>query len=277
MVIDFVASTGRTATTYLASVLNDLDGVVACHEGYVGSDKSREPLLPLINLENAQAYALDKAAERIVAEKRSRTVLEPIWHSINSNRIIDVAYYNSTLASALLSQNPESRMVAIIRGCEGFVRSATTLEGEDPLPVGWPRPTKELTNREKFIAMGRIRPRKGTKEKSMWAEWSAISRNIWLWKETNRLLIDAKERFPDRVCLCRFDTFKTNPSLFWRVVSDGLKLDLGETPPQSNCDKFVNKKPTGYQIGEYSTWTDYERHSLEVSEKYIEERANYDC
>lgn len=67
---DFIASTGRTATTFIASRLNRIGGVAACHEGYRGSDKGEEPLLPLINLENALVFGKPDTADDIVAEKR---------------------------------------------------------------------------------------------------------------------------------------------------------------------------------------------------------------
>ena len=71
---DFIASTGRTATTFMASVLDASPGVLACHEGQSGSNKS-DVVLPLINLENAQCHAVPDHAQRVVAEKRNADLL----------------------------------------------------------------------------------------------------------------------------------------------------------------------------------------------------------
>jgi len=277
MTFDLVASTGRTATTFLASALNDLDDVCACHEGYAGSDKALDPLLPLINLENAQSYALPAAAARVVAAKRSPEVLTAAMAENGASRLIDLAYYNATLASALLRHHPDSRMIGIIRGCESFVRSATTLEGEDPLPVGWPDPAKPMTDREKFISMGRIRPRKGSPAKADWERWSAIRRNIWLWYETNLMLLAAQEEFPERVRLCRFETFKMAPRSFWVVVADLFDLKVVAEGPKTDHGHARNEKPAGYQVGPKSDWTIAEQTALERAQTIIDERARYAC
>lgn len=277
MKFDFICSTGRTATTWIAAALNKLPQVTACHEGYVGPIKDAEPLLPLINLENAQAYALPRSATQIVADKRSPQVLAPIIEEHALTRVIDVAYYNAVLAIALLEVNPTARMVGIIRNCGDFVRSATCIAGEDLLPVGWPDPDKSLTDREKFIELGRIRPRRGTEERNSWVEWSAIQRNIWLWQETNLALAQAQKMFPDRVRLCRFETFRDDPEQFWSVLGKHFELTLLEANPRSEGTSAVNKKRTGYQVGPTTDWRDEEQVFRAQAQEKIEDLINYDC
>ena len=48
-----IASTGRTATSFVAECLNKIPGVIGLHEGHLGNDDG-EDILPLINLENFQ-------------------------------------------------------------------------------------------------------------------------------------------------------------------------------------------------------------------------------
>jgi hypothetical protein len=274
---DFVSSTGRTATTFIASVLNAIDGVAACHEGYRGYDKKSLPVLPLINLENAQAYNSDTDAEQIVRVKRNATVIEDALALTGRQRLIDVAYYNAMISFELLRQRPCSRMIGIIRNCEGFVRSSTTMTAEDPLPVGWPDQRKELSAREKFIGMGRIRPRSGSEAKAKWKGWSAIRRNIWLWQETNLRLCAAKSEFPGRVSLVRFETFQKAPQDFWRQMFSTLQLPEGSGIPSAVNNKAVNKKPFGYQVGPASEWCTDEVSALTTAQNLINERADYDC
>ncbi len=274
---DFVASTGRTATTFLASALNGFDGVAACHEGYLDGDKARDALLPLINLENAQAFTSPGAAAQAVAEKRSLKVIADAVEAAGAERLIDVAYYNATLAHALLSAHPATRMLGVIRDCASFVRSATTLTGEDPLPVGWADPNKPMSQREMFIEMGRIRPARQSAARTEWKSWGAVRRNVWLWKETNLLLCAAKEAFPDRVSLVRFATFASEPDTFWAHTSAFFKLpDAGAGVPAGRAEA-VNKKPAGYQIGPQETWSPAEQAAAETSQLVINERALYDC
>ncbi|WP_299850568.1 hypothetical protein [uncultured Roseovarius sp.] len=276
MQFDFIASTGRTATTFLAATLNSVDGIAACHEGYIGAEKGAKPLLPLINLENAQAYGKPKMAANIVAQKRNAKIFAELAILPNVNRLIDVAYYNSTIASEILNQNPQSRMIGIVRECGAFVRSSTTILGEDPLPVGWPDASKELSDREKFIAMGRIRPRRGSDEKAAWDDWSAIEKNIWLWRETNLLLADAQSEFPDRVRICRFETIKAMPDQFWSEMAGFLELPSTDKMPKAADKSKQNQKPSGYQIPNSKEWAPQEQDALINAQRVVDRGLKYD-
>ena len=257
-----IASTGRTATTYIAAGLNQIEGVTACHEGYVGSDHQAEPVLPLINLENNLAYQDRAKAIEVVAEKRHSEAIDTALAQTGAETLIDVAYYNPTIAEALLDAHPTLNMVGIIREPEGFVRSATQLEGEDPMPVGWPDPGKALSDREKFISFGRLRPARASAEWPEWKNWSAVRRNIWLWRETNRLLFEAKARFPDRVTLVDFAQLKSNPDAFWSLILGAFGLRSKHFVNHDALSEFRNRKPGGAQLGKADSWTPEEREAL---------------
>ena len=174
----FVASTGRTATMCLATTLNALPAVRAYHEGH-DPDEERTPRLPLINLQNRLAWSTVTDAREVVRERRSPSAL--LAAAGDASLLVDVAFYNSPLLPQLAELYPSAPMLAIVRRCESFVRSATIMNGEDPQPAGWPDPAKELTNRERFIELGRLRPLEGTPEAEQWPDWSGIQRNVWLW------------------------------------------------------------------------------------------------
>ncbi len=271
MPFHIIASTGRTATTFLAAALDTIEGVIACHEGYGGADKEAEPILPLINLENALAYQDPENARRVVAEKRSPTVIEAATRAAGAEILVDVAYYNPTIGAAILELHPSARMVGIIRDGESFVRSATQLEGEDMLPVGWPDPAKPLTDREKFIGFGRIRPARRSAEGAQWKDWSAIARNIWLWRETNLLLLAARDRFPDRVALIEFRDIKERSEAFWQGIATTLNLPSIPMVSEILTTSFANRKSTGYQIGPATDWTGAERAFLAEAQALVEE------
>ena len=255
-----IASTGRTATTFLARALDCLPRVIACHEGYRAADKDETPLLPLINLENRQAFYDANTASKVVAKKRSAEVLAAATADLDADALVDVAYYNPTIAEALLVQHPNMRMVAIIRELEPFVRSATAMEGEDPLPVGWPDPAKPLTARERFIEMGRIRPPRESDEAASWDGWSAIERNIWLWRETNALLYAARERHGHRVLIVPFEDLARDPLAFVTRIASHFGLPTDGIPEAlEEARDHKNKKASGYQIGPMSQWTSQER------------------
>lgn len=275
MAFHIIASTGRTATTMIAATLDALPGVAACHEGYRGSDKASEPILPLINLENARAYQMPSSAAATVAEKRSAAILAEAQTRVGAQTIVDVAYYNPAIAAALLDAHRQAKMIGIIRDCESFVRSSTTLDGEDVLPVGWPDPAKPLTSREQFIGLGRIKPRRKSDDKAAWDGWSAIRRNIWLWRETNLMLLETRDLFPDRVKIIDFALLKRDPQGFWNALSSHLDLPKIGAEMHHGKEKFTNRKAFGYQIEAADAWSQDERQFLIASVEQVEKKRGH--
>mgnify|MGYP001463481456 CR=1 FL=1 len=128
------------------------------------------------------------------------------------------------------------------------------------MPAGWPDEKKHLSEREKFIALGRIKPKKGDKDFDNWKSWTPIMKNIWLWRETNRKLVEIKTHYTDRTLLIDFNALKNNPHKFWRTffcnleisgLSDDKILKLVE---RVNKDSW-NKKSGGYQIDTFENWS----------------------
>ena len=269
----FIGSSGRTATTFIASVLNKIPGVLACHEGYIGSDKEQKPVIPLVNLENRQAYLSSRSADDTVANKRNIDLLSRVLLENKADSFIDIAYYNSVLACPLLKLHKQANFIGIVRDCASFVRSATTLHGEDMLPVGWAESEKTLSPREKFISLGRIVPHPDSREKEHWNDMTAIEKNIWLWRETNLALIAARDSYPDRVTLLRFERiYKNNGIEFFTRIADHLGLDqVATNQALCACDaRFRNKKTGGYQVDEATHWTDREQQSLQEAVEKVE-------
>jgi hypothetical protein len=275
-VLHIVSSTGRTATSFIAECLDRLPGIAASHEGHRRNDDGAD-LLPLVNLENFQVFRDPAAGERVVDAKRSSVQIEAAHASTGCRDVVDVAYYNAILGSALLSAHPAIRMVAIFRDCEAFVRSSTWLHGVDPMPVGWPDPAKSLDSRERFVAMGRIRPVDPPDVES-WPTWGAVERNIWLWRATNARLCDALDHWPDRVVPLRFDLLRERGAVeFVTRVLVGLRLDSPEVLEQlavavGAASQRTNERSGGYQIDSADTWTSQQSQMLREAQHDIEER-----
>ena len=133
----WVASTGRTATMFLATCLDRLDGVVALHESHAPGDPP-QPRLPLINVHNRKAWHDPEYATRLVAERRGAAILSA--GAGRADLLIDVAFYNAPLLTAIAERYQDALLFAIFRRCEGFVRSATILRGRRPAArrlAGW--------------------------------------------------------------------------------------------------------------------------------------------
>lgn len=252
----FCASTGRTATMFVAKTLNTLPRVLATHEGHVIDDVP-SPVLPLINFHNRKAWHDQDYAARTIEAMRSKDVLSQA--AGNASVVVDVAFNNAPFMEALAAQHPAATFLAIFRRCEGFVRSATLVTGEDTQPAGWPDRQKPLTDREKFIELGRLKPADGSEYGELWDDWSAIQRNIWLWSTVNshlfRFINGAKGR-----CKLLFEDLVNDPAIFWTT----MLASIGQNTPD-NLDRCIalstrkTNQRAAYQIGPFAEWSKAER------------------
>lgn len=251
----FCASTGRTATMFMATTLNALPGVVGLHEGHVPGDPPT-PRLPLINLQNRKAWHDPAYAERTVAETRDVTTL--MSAAGDAEVLVDVAFCNAPLLVPLARQLADSTLIAIFRRCEGFVRSATIVNGEDRQPAGWPDRSKPLTDREKFVSLGRLKPVPGSGDAEQWTEWSAIQRNIWLWHSVNLHLLQFAESHANCHKLL-YEDLVDDPNKFWTDCLRALNLSSDSNLAQcvQRSARKVNQRPS-YQVGPIDTWTQAE-------------------
>jgi hypothetical protein len=276
--LHLVASTGRTATSFIAACFDQLPGIAACHEGHQGNDDGPD-LLPLVNLENFQVFRDPSSGASVVEKKRSRDIIQASQRAAKADVVVDVAYYNAVLGEPILASHEDSLMVGIIRDCESFVRSVTWVSGTDPMPVGWPDPHKELSTRERFISMGRIRPTTGPDHES-WSGWGAIERNIWLWRETNARLCEAKERYPERVTVLDFASAEQAMLPFLGDVLDGLAMPQNADATASlasavrTASDRTNQRSGGYQIPEHTQWSEAQQEMLQQATAHIERRIN---
>ena len=250
------ASTGRTATMFLATCLNRLADVVALHEGHLPGGRPL-PRLPLVNVHNRRAWHDPGYAARIVAEMRDVETLGAA--ADGAGLLVDAAFYNAPLLAAIAEHHPDALLFVIFRRCEGFVRSATITDGEDRQPAGWPDRSKPLTDREKFISLGRLKPAPGHRDHASWSDWSAIQRNIWLWTAVNRHL----HRFDGANTSCHrlfFEDLVERPKAFWTGFLQ--KLEKFSPSTLSECIEFsrskINQRPS-YHIGRAASWSAAER------------------
>jgi hypothetical protein len=241
---------------FIAATLNAIPGVTALHEGHIPGDPPI-PKLPLLNVHNRRAWHEPDFGGQAVAEMRNAAIL--VQAANGSRPLVDVAFNNAPILSALAQSHPDAALFVIFRRCEAFVRSATLLRGEDPQPAGWPDTAKPLTDREKFISLGRLKPKPGSDDAQRWPGWTAIQRNVWLWHHVNSHLLRIAETCDNCVSLI-FEDLAEDPRTFWTALLRQLDLES-----ESNLDLCVarsarklNQRP-GYQIGPISAWSAAER------------------
>lgn len=267
--VAFVASTGRTATMAMAATLDRLPGVAAFHEGHRPGDP-QTPRLPLINLQNGPAWRDEELAERTVAERRDDTTLQGA--APGADLVVDVAFYNAPLLRALAKRHPTAPLLVVFRRCETFVRSATIVSGEDRQPAGWPDPAKALTDRERFVELGRLRPHPASSAAAAWPSWSGVQRNIWLWHAINSRLALLVEEL-DRVASVRFEQLATDPIDFWSCCLRALGMHRPDHLARcvDRSAVRVNAR-AAYQVGPVDSWNPAERRLYERLALPLEEQ-----
>lgn len=271
----FGASTGRTATMHLANSLNAEPGCTCVHEGkFRHRETSGEQLLPFLTLENRIAYESPEKAAGIVDSKRS------ILHELDMRGLShfgDVAYNNSPFLEPLSIRFPDAKFIIIMRDGRSFVRSATVLEGEDETPVGWPPNEKKQTRLEEYISLGRLQPRRGSALQEAWDNWGAFEKNVWLWAETNTLILGALDKIDtERWLLVKFEDFVSEPLQTYSSIRDflGFRQPLSQDTRSVLMSPVVNASRQ-YAIPTFDDWSVEQKTHFHKYANTMMERLGY--
>jgi len=239
---------------HLSNILNSEADCVCLHEGkFRDRERSGEQKMPFLTLENRIAYEYPDRAEEIIRSKRG----EVDQLDIGGAKILgDIAYNYCPFIVPLARHFPEAKFIVMYRDGRAFVRSATLLHGEDKAPVGWPPENKPLTDLEKYISLGRLQPRKSSSHCKHWNEWGALNKNIWLWAETNKLILDSLSQIPaQRYKTIKFEDFVASPLETYGVIRDflGLPGDLPNNVRSILQSRKINAR-SEYSIPPYEQW-----------------------
>lgn len=252
----FGASAGRSGTMFLANLLNAEDGVLCVHEGKIREHETAGVQhLPFLTLENRMAYEYPEKRDEILERKRPESLLDQL---VQEHGVFgDVAYNNSPFLEPLAKRFPAAKFLISVRDGREFVRSATVLSGEDPTPVGWYPDDKPLSEMERYISFGRLRPKQGSVEADVWEDWSAFQKNCWLWGETSRLIVEALDKISkDRVLVIDLRQFKESPVKTYAGVRKflGLTSEMSQVSTELLTGRRVNRK-TSYDLPAYEDWS----------------------
>ncbi|MFD1196060.1 hypothetical protein ACFQ3C_15420 [Seohaeicola saemankumensis] len=265
----FCASTGRTATMFIAKTLNTLPDILATHEGQL-VEETKPAILPLVNYHNRKAWYDPGYATRIAEQMRSKAVLAKA--AGDASTFVDIAFNNTPFMEAFANLHPEAKFLAIFRRCEGFVRSATIVTGEDMQPAGWPDRQKPLTDREKFIELGRLKPSEDSEFGKVWDEWTGIQRNIWLWSAVNKRLFHFIQDSNTRHKLL-FEDLVDEPRKFWEALLGAIGGNSHENVEScAALSAHRTNHRAAYQIGAVADWSKAERRLYEKLALPLEEK-----
>lgn len=249
----FGVGTGRCGTMTLANLLNAERGVRCLHEGKVRQgEEAGEQWLSFLTLQNLHAYFHPETAEALFRKHRGDMDKLRQQHALRC--LGDIAYNYAPLVGVMPKILPAARLIVFFRDGRDFVRSAYAASGPDPAPVGW-SPGRPADKVERFIALGRLRPRPSDPISGEWAAMSPVAKNAWLWAETNRLILAGLEAWPrHQVLTVRFEEFFADVVAGYSAVRQFLDIE-GPLPPTTMeiVEQRINTR-RDYPLPPWQSW-----------------------
>ncbi|WP_341253298.1 sulfotransferase [Euzebya pacifica] len=271
----FGVGTGRCGTMLLANLLHGEADVACLHEGKLrhGAEPG-DQWLPFLTLQNLAAYHTPERADELFEAARGSMSVVRRDHGVGL--LGDIAYNYAPFVPAIRTRFPAARIVVMVRHGVGFVRSAHSVQGPDPTPVGWPEP-RRLDRVERFIGLGRLRPRPGDDAARRWTTMDAVARNAWLWAETNRIVLDAVAGCPtDRLLVVPHEALVEDALGTYRTVRRFLGI-TGPLPASARetLQHRINARPSK-ALGPWADWSPERRASFLEHAGHMMQRLGYD-
>ena len=239
----------------LANAFNAEESSLVLHEGKVRKfENSHEQYLPFLTLQNRQAYENPSRSDELFSEFRNKKIIEQA--KADYNFFGDIAYNYSPFVKSISKFFPEAKLVFLYRDCKEFVLSSASVRGDDRAPVGWPPLEKPLTRIEKFISLGRLQPKKDSEYFHIWDKWDHLEKNIWLWNETNSLILEQLKEIKNDVFYLSYEEFiKDIPENYKKLREFiGYKGKIN-SKIQSLLEKKINRRNHS-EREKVSSWSD---------------------
>ena len=209
----FVLSTGRCGTKMLSILLSRSPEAMVWHE-------PRPTLFKFAK--DAYTGKIDTARLiRILTVSRLPLIDQSVQMNTGYGETGNhVTFYAKALAKWL----PNAKFIHLIRNPKDVICSG--------MRRGWYRSMAKYDRT-------RIRPKKGSREASLWEKWDQFEKISWLWAATNRFCKDFCLEYPSRSIMIRAeDLFNNNPTVWpWLYSFIGLSM-----PDKSVVERIVSQK-----------------------------------
>lgn len=239
----FVLSTGRSGTHLLAALAERVRSV----------EVHNEPVVELVPFAQ-QAYEADGSSFEALRTAVLFARLEVIAGAyLRGDTYLETSPRMTFLAPHVVDAFPKARFLHLVREPCQFVTSAIRRGFYDG----------------QYTDAARIVPVREP-EKSLWAGWSALQKNAWLWNETNAFIEAFKTQMGPRVMTVLSQGLFSDPDAFFEIC------DFLEVPrPSRTVIERTIRKPVNAQM-ETSAFPD-PKHWTEDQKGELREIATLAC
>ena len=246
----FVLSTGRTGTNTLAALLGLVDNVFAYHEP--------KPLL--YGLSNLSYRYSDIRSREILKESFLIARSDILNYSLNCGRgYVETSPQVTFLAPVILELIPGVRFIHLVRDPRDVVRSGMRRHWYAGNPYD----------------KTRIRPTEDSEADRLWNNYSPFQKNLWLWTETNRWILDFTGGLADRVILVHSENVFNADDSVMEQLYDFVGASL---PSKRRIKRILAKRLNAQKEGtfpKYSDWPDTMHHEAFAVAGEIAARLGY--
>ena len=212
----FGLTTGRTGSISLSKALNEIPNIRCFHEGFLrnsANDKRYKYFNDISMINNLKYQLPGEDISKNLEIYANNIVMKYPLENIQLNKAYgDIAYYLSSCFDEIKIESFKIKYLFMHREPKQFIRSSTSINSIDNAPLAWPPESKKLSTIERYISLGRLRPKAGTPHHLEWEFYPFYIKNAWLWAETNKnIYTRLKNIHPKYVKTITFNDFIENP------------------------------------------------------------------
>ena len=228
----FVLSTGRTGTKTLAAILGLAKNIIAFHE-------PKPELYGLSKL--SYEYSNKKNILLVLREGFLTARRDLLNYSLSHGKgYVETSPQTTFLASIILDTIANVRFIHLVRDPRYVIRS------------GMRRKWYNGNSYDK----SRIVPRNNSKSAQYWKNCNTFQKNLWLWAETNRWILNFFQVLGDdqKILIKSEDLFNNNENTMNRLFD----FIGGQFPPNRKIIRILNKKLNAQKEGdfrEFNSWS----------------------
>jgi hypothetical protein len=227
-------STGRTGTETLAALYQLAANVFAYHE-----PNPELTALSKLAYQLGEKYFEDDSVGSIFREAFLTSRRPLLNYSLDCRRgYVETTPQNTFLAPVIVDAMPGVKFVHLVRDPRYVVRSAMRRKWYDG-----------NSNDDT-----RILPRSTSDANQQWAKYSAFQKNLWLWAETNRWILELSSRLPDRVLRIQaemlFEADEATIAKLYAFINSPM-------PSQGRIRRVLSKRLNAQKVGVFPDSADW--------------------